>query len=312
MAKKSFIKTLLERRIPHILGSYLVAGTSLILFIEYLIDKYQFPSSYPTLALFALIGILPSVIILSYFHGAPGKDEWTKVEKVGIPINVLFIAGILFFGDGLNMWQINTDNMISTPQKVLIHITSLDEYSDEYFNKASDSGLIVLTNTKLDSIRENVESLLLGVYYNEKFQFIIPRSSDEVQFSDKYPILTLHSQWHSNIDKNYERYDSPNQIYYFNLYQYKKTQPDLESIYFWACVAFPDMPDKGASGDYLRNKNQKNKVIKPSKNIFEFLRGELSGWQDIGNILKIDDDTEIINMSKLLNILLNLKKININ
>ena len=64
MPKQSFIKVLLDRRIPHILGSYLVAGTSLILFIEYLVEKYQFPSHYPTLALFALFGILPSVIIL--------------------------------------------------------------------------------------------------------------------------------------------------------------------------------------------------------------------------------------------------------
>ena len=106
MPKQSLIKKLLERRIPQILGSYLVAGTSLILFIEYLVDKYQFPSHYPTLALFALIGILPSVMILSYFHGAPGKDEWTKVERIGIPINVLFIAGILFFGDSINIWTI--------------------------------------------------------------------------------------------------------------------------------------------------------------------------------------------------------------
>ena len=57
------------------------------------------------------------------------------------------------------------------------------------------------------------------------------------------------------------------------------------------------MPDKGVSGDYLRNKNQKNKVIKPSKNIFEFLRGELSGWQDIGNILKIEDDVLYIKLN---------------
>ena len=109
MPKKSFIKILLERRIPHIMASYLVAGTSLILFVEYLVDKYQFPSYYPTLALFALIGILPSVIILSYFHGAPGKDEWTNIEKVGIPINVLFIAGALFFGDSLNIWEMENN-----------------------------------------------------------------------------------------------------------------------------------------------------------------------------------------------------------
>ena len=119
MAKQSLIKTLLDRRIPQILGSYLVAGTSLILFIEYLVGKYQFPSHYPTLALFALMGILPSVIILSYFHGAPGKDEWTKVEKVGIPINVLFIAGILFFGDSLNMWGIEEINKYQNPEKIL-------------------------------------------------------------------------------------------------------------------------------------------------------------------------------------------------
>ena len=125
MPKQSLIKNLLERRIPQILGSYLVAGTSLILFIEYLVEKYQFPFYYPTLSLFALIGILPSVMILSYFHGAPGKDEWTKVEKVGIPINVLFIAGILFFGDSLNIWEMrNSSTNEKLPKVHLLYIGS--------------------------------------------------------------------------------------------------------------------------------------------------------------------------------------------
>ena len=97
--RKSFINILLERRIPQILGSYFIAGTSLIFFIQYLVDKYQFPSHYPTLALFGLIGILPSVIIITYFHGAPGKDEWTKIEKIGVPINIIFIFFVLLFGD---------------------------------------------------------------------------------------------------------------------------------------------------------------------------------------------------------------------
>ena len=151
MAKKSFIKTLLERRIPQILGSYLVAGTSLILFIEYLIDKYQFPSHYPTLALFALIGILPSVIILSYFHGAPGKDEWTKVERIGIPIKVLFIAGILFFGDSLNIWKLEPiiENTSSNVEKQIqekidsyyIKFTSNPKYIDDVYHKYSDFDL---------------------------------------------------------------------------------------------------------------------------------------------------------------------------
>ena len=112
MAKKSFIKTLLERRIPQILGSYFVAGTSLILFIEYLIDKYQFPSHYPTLALFALIGILPSVIILSYFHGAPGKDEWNRIEKIGVPANIAFIIIVFAFGHYTKWWGSSSDDEI--------------------------------------------------------------------------------------------------------------------------------------------------------------------------------------------------------
>ena len=105
---ESFIKKLLDRRVPQILGSYLVAATSLVLFVEYLIDKYQFADHYPMLALFAIIGILPSVIILAYFHGAPGKDVWTKVEKIGIPINAVFITICLLFGDYFSLWDISS------------------------------------------------------------------------------------------------------------------------------------------------------------------------------------------------------------
>jgi len=49
------MKELLNRHIPQILGSYFVAGTSLVLFVEYLVDKYQFPIHYPALALFGII-----------------------------------------------------------------------------------------------------------------------------------------------------------------------------------------------------------------------------------------------------------------
>ena len=79
MVSKSLLKELIKRRVPQIIGSYFIAGTTLIFFIQYIVDKYEFPPHYPTLALFAIVGILPSVVILSYFHGAPGKDELTKL-----------------------------------------------------------------------------------------------------------------------------------------------------------------------------------------------------------------------------------------
>ena len=107
MPNKLFIKELLNRRIPQIIGSYIIAGTSLVLFIDWLVARYDFPQYYVTLALFGIISILPSVIILAYFHGAPGKDEWTRIETIGIPTNILFIAVMLFIGFRYDFWQIS-------------------------------------------------------------------------------------------------------------------------------------------------------------------------------------------------------------
>ena len=59
-----FIKELIHRRIPHIIGSYLIAGTSLILFVDWLVNRYTFPEYYTTLCLFGVIAIMPSVIII--------------------------------------------------------------------------------------------------------------------------------------------------------------------------------------------------------------------------------------------------------
>mgnify|MGYP006864761571 CR=1 FL=1 len=55
MDNNSFIKKLLNKRIPQILSYYFVAGTSVVLFVEYLVSKYQFPMHYPTLALFGIV-----------------------------------------------------------------------------------------------------------------------------------------------------------------------------------------------------------------------------------------------------------------
>ena len=40
--KKSFVKQLLDRRVPQILGSYFVGATTLIFFIDWLVAKYGF------------------------------------------------------------------------------------------------------------------------------------------------------------------------------------------------------------------------------------------------------------------------------
>ena len=39
--------------------------------------------------------MLPAVILVSWTHGRPGKDKSTRLEKVGVPINIIATLGLL-------------------------------------------------------------------------------------------------------------------------------------------------------------------------------------------------------------------------
>ena len=251
---KSLIKTLLERKIPQILASYLIAGTSLILFIEYLVEKYQFPSQYPTLALFAILGILPSVVILAYFHGAPGKDEWTKIEKVGIPINVLFIAGILFFGDSMNIWEIEKVNekQINIRDTFLINfhnsseinkwIKKIDEYED--FSQLIEVG--DFPDSLLEELKKYNMSYLATKYMNLDVNLHYP-SKETIEILDQFPPYQYLDAL-ENINKSeYDslRNDLQNKLLYiYDLY--KKDGIYLDGILNHALVRLKmDLPDMG-------------------------------------------------------------------
>ena len=119
------IKEVLNRRIPQILGSYVVAGTSLVLFMDWLSTRYEFPQYYVTIALFGIVSIIPSVLILAYFHGAPGKDQWNKLEKVGVPINIVFIGLMIIIGNIYGWWIDNVEiSQIDSKRLIIAPITS--------------------------------------------------------------------------------------------------------------------------------------------------------------------------------------------
>ena len=236
MLKQSLVKNLLERRIPQILGSYLVAGTSLILFIEYLVDKYQFPSHYPTLSLFALVGILPSVVILAYFHGAPGKDEWTKVERIGIPANVLFIAGILFFGDSLNIWEMDSDSSVEEIKNIhLLYISSpkngwlnsIKDYIEvsSYLSKNSGHDLYQLDEIRLNEIRKDMESKLLSEFYKQDIEIKVIKEADELDYFE-YLFDTLDDDRHI-ADSAFNYYNQPNYISFLNVNSIKNKDNNI-------------------------------------------------------------------------------------
>ncbi len=96
--KISFFKNLWQRRVPQILGIYLGASWAIIEFVSsLLVDRYLLSSHLITLCIIILFTLIPSVLLLAYFHGKSGKDEWVKYEKIGIPVNLLISAFLIYF-----------------------------------------------------------------------------------------------------------------------------------------------------------------------------------------------------------------------
>ena len=157
-------KELLNRRIPQILASYFIAGATFILFMDWLVNRYDLAEYYTTMALFGIIAILPSVVILSYFHGAPGKDEWNRIEKIGIPVNMIFIIAVFFIGHKVNWW-FESDQVIEN-NNFYVNITSSENYLKFYDNYESFFDTRFNSNQFLvESINDSLlEKIIISVY----------------------------------------------------------------------------------------------------------------------------------------------------
>jgi tetratricopeptide (TPR) repeat protein/TolB-like protein len=92
----SFFKDLLQRRVPQILGIYLAGHFVIIKLMEWLVRRYPLSPHLPIFSLVVLSSIIPTILLLAYFHGRPGRYPWGWIEKIGIPVNLLVSAGLLF------------------------------------------------------------------------------------------------------------------------------------------------------------------------------------------------------------------------
>ena len=175
-----FIKDLIYRRIPHIIGSYLIAGTSLILFVDWLVNRYTLPEYYTTLCLFGVIAIMPSVFILAYFHGAPGKDQWTKIERIGVPVNLIFIFLVLFIGHRNHWWIAQGDSSVVINENILIGKCFSSENDVNFINETvikhglenydsfKNIKLNVVSHNNIDKIYEEI-----SYYVNKKNNYLV-------------------------------------------------------------------------------------------------------------------------------------------
>ncbi len=111
------IKDLLGRRVPQILGLYLGAGWVIVEFVNLLVDRFALSPHLIEFCLVVLASLIPTVMMLAYFHGRPGRNDWATLEKVGIPANLLAAAMIVgFFFSDKHLGAATTTVMVETEE----------------------------------------------------------------------------------------------------------------------------------------------------------------------------------------------------
>ena len=95
--KRPISDSLIHRRVPQFVGMYIAATWLVIELGDWVTERFNLPGALTSYVFVVMLVMLPAVILFSYNHGAPGKDQWTKSERVTISLNALLALGALYF-----------------------------------------------------------------------------------------------------------------------------------------------------------------------------------------------------------------------
>jgi tetratricopeptide (TPR) repeat protein len=109
------ITELRDRRILPAVGVYVAGVWVAIEILDRLVDRYLLSPYLSDIVFWGLYSLIPAVMLIAWTHGRPGKDKATRLEKVGVPINLIATLGLLItvFGDkdfNLAATQITVNN----------------------------------------------------------------------------------------------------------------------------------------------------------------------------------------------------------
>ena len=93
----SLPRDLIQRRVPHILAIYAGASWGLVEFTAFAVDEFLLSPYWTRAVLITLFMMAPSVLMVAWFHGKPGKDRDSlpRTEKIGIPANLVLCVIVL-------------------------------------------------------------------------------------------------------------------------------------------------------------------------------------------------------------------------
>ena len=91
----SLMTNLLERRVPHSVALYIGVAWGCVQFTHFVVNEFLLSPHWTRVVLSTVLLFMPSVLLLAWFHGRPGRNRMTRAEKVGIPVNLAVAAVIL-------------------------------------------------------------------------------------------------------------------------------------------------------------------------------------------------------------------------
>lgn len=138
----NFVSSLMSRRVPHITGAYLAAAWLVVEVVEWLARQGAFSLMWVYGTLTGLLALVPSVIIVTYSHGAHGRERLTSAEKVGVPLNLVIAA--LAIAYVLQSIEIEEPLMPVQPASVAVlpFVNLNDEGNTDYFGLGLSEELI--------------------------------------------------------------------------------------------------------------------------------------------------------------------------
>ena len=96
-ASASLARDLIHRRVPHILAGYAAVSWGIVEFTAFAVDEFLLSPHFTRTVLVTLVMMVPSALMVAWFHGKPGKDRDSlpRTEKIGIPVNLVLCLVVL-------------------------------------------------------------------------------------------------------------------------------------------------------------------------------------------------------------------------
>ena len=94
----NLFEELIARRIPHIIGMYIAAVWLGVEIADWMSNRFSISGQFSTYVFVGMLTFIPSVVMLAWGHGRPGKDTWSKLELAWLPTNILLsVLAINYF-----------------------------------------------------------------------------------------------------------------------------------------------------------------------------------------------------------------------